>query len=156
MGWGQFPTDYGTTSGGIILRYNGTNWTREESGTAEHLYSVWISESGLSAYAVGSSGTILHHDGSSWSGQVSGTGADLVTIWGNSASDLYVAGLDVTVLHSNGAKWSWSSISPGITRSPLTGIWGNSCADFYAVGGGVIPRWNGVGWQQPYLGACHR
>jgi hypothetical protein len=57
---------------GEILYFDGVSFTRQASGTLEHLFDVWgFGHSDV--WAVGSDGTILHNDGGGWGSEVSGT-----------------------------------------------------------------------------------
>jgi len=53
-------------SNGVILRWNGSRWSREESGTSAFLTAVWAA-SPSEVFAVGGAWTWVHYDGSRWS-----------------------------------------------------------------------------------------
>jgi hypothetical protein len=85
---------------GVILHFNGTDWTLMESGTSEWLYGIWGSDP-CHLFAVGSSGTILHYDGNSWAPMVTPdfATATLFDIWGSSPNDVYAVGDGGAILH---------------------------------------------------------
>jgi photosystem II stability/assembly factor-like uncharacterized protein len=56
--WGRSPSEvWAVGSGGVILRYDGSSWVEERSGTGYALNDVWGDGSRL--WAVGERGTIL-------------------------------------------------------------------------------------------------
>ena len=85
--WGTSASNvYAVGADGVILRYNGSSWLVQNSGTTAHLYGVWGSSSS-SVYAVGLYGTILNstNSGSSWP-SVS-TGINTIQNW-NAVTDI--------------------------------------------------------------------
>lgn len=138
--WGSSAPDdvYAVGENGTILHYGGSEWSKMNSMTIEHLYAIW-GTSGENIYAVGAAGTILHYNGVLWSDEIqSGTTNNLRAIWGNGADDIYVVGDKGTILHYDGLNWS--SMDSG-TTAWLLGVWGTSDKNLYAVGG----YYDGVG-----------
>jgi len=156
--WGSSPSDVyavGTvhyaddpSDRGLILRYDGSQWTSVLDERHLKLGAVWGS-SARDVYAVGYTqvpsgdydldntfsgpGAIRHFDGSSWSAVQSPTSAPLHAIWGSSASDIYVlaaVGGPGHLWHFNGVDWTQLNVGGGV----LTDIWGSSANDVYAVG----------------------
>lgn len=136
---------------GLILRYNGSQWTDMNSGTGSFLASVWGS-SASSFYAVGETGTILQYSGGTWNAVASGSSADLGGVWGSSSSDVFAVGSEWgsdstshgVILHRAGGAWG----PMGIGATPaLLGICGSSASNVFAVGdGGTILHFNGSSW----------
>ena len=83
--------------GGTILKWNGSAWSPQSSGTAEHLVGVWGSDAS-NVWAVGFNGTILKWNGSAWSPQSSGTTEHLYGVWGSDASNVWVVGTNGTIV----------------------------------------------------------
>ena len=126
-----------------IWQYDGSAWTRMDSGTAEGLYGVWGSTSD-NFFAVGNNGTILHYNGSGWTTMSSDTGELLYDVWGSSATDVFAVGASGAIVHYDGN--TWSAMSSGATEK-LEGIWGNSATDVFAVGDkGTILHYEGNSW----------
>jgi hypothetical protein len=148
--WGTSATNVfvvGVTSAvavaSSIWQYDGSAWTRMDSGTAEGLYGVWGSTSD-NFFAVGDNGTILHYDGSGWTAMSSDTGERLYDVWGSSATDVFAVGVSGAIVHFDGN--TWSAMSSGATEK-LEGIWGNSATDVFAVGDkGTILHYDGNSW----------
>ena len=58
--WGTSPTDiYVAGAGGTVLHYDGTKWSRKETGTGVNLLNVF--GVGNDVYVSGFSGAILHY-----------------------------------------------------------------------------------------------
>jgi len=72
---------YAVGTSGTILRFDGVSWSDMDSGTNEHLSSVWAN-SPMNIITTGYSGTILRFDGVSWSEMNSGTNYNLYAISG--------------------------------------------------------------------------
>jgi hypothetical protein len=90
--WGTSSTDaYAVGWSGVILHWDGTDWTEMTSGTSVTLNGVW-GTSPSDVYAVGDSGTILHYDGSGWGEMQSGISTNLYAVWGTSSGDVYAVG----------------------------------------------------------------
>jgi hypothetical protein len=132
--------------GGFIVRFNGTDWTPEASGTTQRLQAVWGPAPGTTApvFAVGDGGTILYYDGSAWQPQTSGTTQPLYAIWGTSINDVFAAGGGGTILHYDGTSWLAQSSPVG---SSLRGVWGSSANSVFVVGDDdTILHYDGSTW----------
>ena len=128
---------------GTILRYDGSKWKAQWSGTNSHLFGVWGS-SASDVHVVGQGGTIAHYDGKRWTQQSSGVKQWLYAVWGTSASNVVAAGTSGTVLRFDGK--SWSKMASG-TKSHLYGLWGSSASDVHAVGADLATlHYDGKQW----------
>ena len=83
--------------GGVVLKWNGANWSPVQSWTTDDLNAVW-GRSATDIWAVGDSGTVIHWDGSHWIPVESGVTANLYSVWGSGPFDVWVGGSDV-LLH---------------------------------------------------------
>jgi hypothetical protein len=137
--------------GGVIVHFDGVQWSTMQSNTTQNLRSVWVA-SPTDAFAVGEGGTILRYNGTTWSPMTSPTSVALVDVWGTSANDVFAVGgkfdladpSQATILHFNGSAWSVMT-HPAINR--LNAVWGTSSSDVFAAGvGGAILRYNGSTW----------
>jgi hypothetical protein len=140
--WVTSPTNaWAFGDGGVILRWNGTEWRGVPSGTTANLTGVWGS-SANDIWAVGPRGTILRWNGTSWAPVPSGTLNNLTAAWGSSATDVWAVGGEIR--RWNGTSWT---ASPTPVSARLWGVWGSSSSDVWAVGSaGTILRWNGSIW----------
>lgn len=69
--WGTAEDDiWAVGATGVILHYDGTEWTEQTSPTTNALYDVWATAPD-EAWAVGASQTLLRWDGTSWTQLVS-------------------------------------------------------------------------------------
>jgi len=66
---------------GRVVRFNGSTWTEEASGTEADFRAVW-GASAVDTYAVGESGLLMHYDGASWSPINTGVVQTIWGIWG--------------------------------------------------------------------------
>ena len=86
--WASSPQDVFTVgAGGRVLRYDGTQWITQRSGTTHTLQGIWGSGPN-DVFAVGREGTILHYDGTSWKAQASGTKLALAAVWGSGPANV--------------------------------------------------------------------
>ncbi|MBU0674245.1 MAG: FG-GAP repeat protein [Proteobacteria bacterium] len=128
---------------GIILQYNGIEWSAMASGTTATLFGVWGSSTG-DFFAVGTGGTIIHDDGTSWSAMASATTEDLRGVWGSGGANVYAVGANGTILQYDGT--TWSAMVSGVTTS-LNAVWGSAATDLFAVGAnGTILHYDGTDW----------
>lgn len=156
--WGGASNDvFAVGFGGLIAHYDGSVWTRMESGTSADLEEIWGSASD-DVYAVGEGGAILHFDGEAWSQMVSGTTGYLNDVWGSSPTDIWAVGeveleKDHVILHYDGVEWSVVRTGEG----GLLGVHGAAANDIYAVGGlrneddsvkGVALHYDGTSWTE--------
>jgi hypothetical protein len=133
--WARSPADiYAVGSAGEILKLDGSDAIRMESGTARNLFGV--GGAGDAVFVVGEGGTILRLVGDRWVASESGTTATLRAVWGSSASNVYAVGDGGTILRFDGRRWS--SMSSG-TRLRLNSVWGTADGTVFGAGeAGVI------------------
>lgn len=96
--WGTDATHvWAVGDAGVIVSWNGSAWSPQESGTMFSLYGIW-GTSPTDIYAAGAGGTVLHYDGTKWSRKETGTGVNLVNVFGI-GNDVYVSGFSGALLH---------------------------------------------------------
>ena len=139
-------TAFAVGTGGEILRYNGSAWTKLTSGSSEVLMSV-SGTSTSNVAAVGTFGTILRFDGTQWTRVAAGSATgDLFGIVGSSANGgrMYLA-TDDGLLQLNGSSVTPMSTpyAPRLFAVALDGA-GNLVA-----GGqrGLVMRTPGSSWE---------
>ena len=143
--WGSSASNvFAVGDSGVVLRYNGTAWTRMTTGTTAQLNDVW--GSGPSdVYAATATGRLLRFNGTAWS-FVSGVQAPgaLRAVWGSAANNVYAVGDGGMMMRYNGSSWSRVRLP---TRDVLYAVWGTGASNVYAAGGGgALYRWNGTAW----------
>ncbi len=110
--WQSGSEIFAVGASGTIMHYDGTVWTKMDSGTTEKLYGVWgITVNNV--FAVGDNGTILQYNGSVWSSMTSSTSVDLYGVWGSAADAVYAVGLSGTIVTYNGSNWSTMTTPSG-------------------------------------------
>ena len=143
--WGASPTDVWLVgSGGLMLRGNGTTFTRVTSPLPG---GTWLEVWGLSAsevYITGDAGRIVRWNGRTFDILPSGVTDELWGIWGPNSTTLFAVGNNGTVLRWDGQLWRRLSVP---SAAPLFDVWGTSAGNVFAVGvEGVILRFDGVSW----------
>jgi len=173
-GWavGETGSATGTKTKTLILRWNGTSWSRVPSPTpagGATLYGVSVT-SARSAWAVGwayrgGKTLILHWNGSAWSRVPSPTpagGALLTGVAAPSASSAWAIGwvfgnpkAKTLILHWNGSAWSRVPSPTPAGGAQLNDVAAPSASSAWAVGCSacrshqsktLIVHWNGTAW----------
>ncbi|MBL0937932.1 MAG: Ig-like domain-containing protein [Gemmatimonadaceae bacterium] len=128
---------------GAILRFNGSNWQRDERPTQLVLRGIW--SGGGQHVIVGERGTILRSSGPAWAPQASGTQRFLRSVWGSDLTNIFAVGDSGTVLRFDGGRWTPMSVP---TPSRLRAVWGISANYVLAVGDtGTALRYDGTTWR---------
>ena len=127
---------------GVIVRFDGTQWSSMQSGTTRALYGVFVESIG-SAFAVGANGTALRLNLSTWTSTTTGTAEALNGVWFSNGT-AFAVGTVGTALRFNGT--AWSALSPP-TRESLNAVSATSPTNVVAVGSyGTILRFDGTSW----------
>ncbi len=140
---------------GLILRWNGTNWSRFATPTNYDLRSV-SALSETDGWAVGAGGVILRWNGAAWSMFPTPAQANLFGVAMLSPTDGWAAGENGVLLHWDGSIWAPVAV-PGIANPLLTVFFAvdfASATEGWLVGQeqddfgahAVTLRWNGVAW----------
>jgi hypothetical protein len=133
---------------GVIVHWDGSRWTVQQSGVCESLHDVW--GSGDLVYAVGDRGVILRWDGTSWEQQESHTSASLRGLWGSGPADIHAVGARGTILRFDGASWNRQQSR---TAVGLYSVWGSGPEDVYAAGQRTtILHFDGSTWSRQHRG----
>lgn len=142
--WGTSPDDVWAVGGPaqvvpdgveregfVVLRFDGTAWTRVEidaladkpASQGTNLFKVWGANAD-DVFIVGDSGLALHYDGQTWTEQSTGANDPLFTVVGRSADDVYaVGGLVAPVMvHWDGTAWSMVDLPP-LPPEVMQGVW---------------------------------
>lgn len=151
--WGTGPNQvFAAGFFGRLMRYEGTEWTADESPTEEFLWDVWGS-SGTDVWAVGDWGTIVHWNGTDWQTMDSGLEVDececvpsLYGVWASGPNDAWAVGDNGVIVHYDGTQWVPGDTMPVMA---LYSVWGTGPDDVFAVGdeGGIF-HYDGTSWTQ--------
>lgn len=145
--WGSgFDDVYAVGMDGVILHYNGTDWSVMDSGVTWTLTSIWGTGPD-NVYAAGWDASLLHYDGLTWNRIPADAfwGRWVTALWGTDDDDM-LAAVEDTVFRYNGTGWS-EEISN--TEGHIRAIWGTDPCNVFAVGdGGVILHYDGSGWTE--------
>jgi len=135
--WGTAANDvYAVGYGGIILHYDGTNWSGMTSGTTATLTAIWGTSS-TNVFAVGYdyaiagglgtyTGKILRYNGNSWSTMATFPNIEFTGV-GGVGSYVYACGQDHTI--GRGViylkeGWDWTRKYASDTAHSYHDIWG--------------------------------
>jgi hypothetical protein len=159
--WGPSADDVyavgGTPAEGLIMHFDGTAWTKVDTGLSFPLLNWCYGFGSDDITFVGTFGTVLHFDGAIFTKESTPTDQDLWGVWGSAPNDLWSVGgrgsaeNQATILHYDGTEWTASS-TPALTRENVFAyfkVWGAAADDIYAVGQrGVVVHWDGARWSE--------
>lgn len=141
--------------GPYIVHYDGSGWTRLDSGASGDLWWISVTPIDGSFYTVGAGGLILQLDpvGKTFTRHATPATPTLFGIWGAAADNLWAVGGDDqsqgVLWHYDGKTWSAVDVSGLIPDGvpTLYKVWGRSASDVYVVGDiGTILHYDGVQW----------
>lgn len=145
-------------TGGLVLRYDGTGWSRVENADLHDLWWVQAMDGGVT-YAAGAGGTVLRDDGDGFVRlDTHGLGAQtLYGLWGSAPDDVWTvggfAGRDGFLWHYDGAAWTDVPLPDDVPRGEdgaapaLFKVWGRAADDVWAVGtAGTVLHYDGSAW----------
>jgi photosystem II stability/assembly factor-like uncharacterized protein len=128
---------------GLILFWDGTEWTEQESNTSDDLFALYILDAN-NAWAAGEDGTLLYSDGTSWTEQASGTSEDINDLFFLDATNGWAVAGGGEISFFNGTEWSLQN-SP--TTKDLFVIDFMDMNNGWAAGkSGTIIYYNGTEW----------
>ncbi|MDH3215568.1 MAG: hypothetical protein OEN01_04645 [Candidatus Krumholzibacteria bacterium] len=131
---------YAVGDGGVLVVYNGNNWSRVNANTSKDLKAVWALATN-NIYTVGAEGTIIRFNGNQWSSQTVPTTENLHGLWAV-PGNIYAVGDNGTMVRSGGSDWQ---IIDSGTSQDLKAIWGSTANDIFAVGAsGAILHFDGT------------
>jgi hypothetical protein len=146
---------------GLIVRWDGTSWKAQRSGTGQPLVSVWGSDPNT-AWALGNdpkmySAAFYRWDGSQWSTVPLAGSASLYALWGSSPNEIWAAGYPM--MKWNGSTWTHDPAAPVYWPKRVFGLDGKRVWTSGSYGelppgakypplqwSGVSSQWNGSGW----------
>ena len=157
--WGSNNKDlYLVGNNGAIVHYNGSEWTKIESGTDLHFYDIYGQQSTSGEYEVfcvaakqlvNTDKKILRiTDNSVTDINVSGIKSSLSGIWFKPGEKYYVVGSGMFSKADINSSQSWESFWEGITQYYTASIDGNDLNDIVVCGAyGELLHYNGNSWK---------
>ncbi|MBN2492963.1 MAG: hypothetical protein JXR96_00125 [Deltaproteobacteria bacterium] len=127
---------------GMVLRWDGTDWSRVDMEVTHRFRSVW----GFSSddVWVGGEGGIYHWNGLTWTRYLEDEAAP-ESIWGAAPDDVWAVGFLSTIHHWDGN--TWSAVGVGTATGAFYSVRGTSSVDVWIVGGrsdqNVAYHWDG-------------
>lgn len=140
----------------LVLRYDGTRWTRLRPGGAASFW--WVTgTSSTDVWMVGEKGRITHYDGRTFVEYPTSTTVTLYGAWAASPTEAYAVGgtaeggkgpQNDVLLHWNGTAWARETLPTEEGRA-LFKVWGRSPTDLFVVGeAGLVWHRTERGWQR--------
>ncbi len=159
--WGTSSNDlFAVGSKGIILHYNGSKWTKMQSGKSYSLQDVW-GFAPNDVYAGGggnaeSYAVLLHYDGSSWKAIVDSSsqtkGQIIQTIWGSSPNNVYYwssFGGSTSGFFNGSVNTGWNMQTIPNDHTVMQHMRGSSANNIFIVGPfSIILHYNGSTWHR--------
>jgi hypothetical protein len=163
--WGTSATDVYTVgadandgTGPQALHFDGTRWTRIDTGAGRG--SLWWVQ-GVSAtqvYMVGSEGTVLRYDptrGTTEHMTTPSRAPTLFGVWGATPSDVWAVGGSTdgntgALWHYDGTAWTAQAAPGGLNdRTIWYKVYGSAANDVSVCGtNGALLHWDGTAWSQ--------
>jgi hypothetical protein len=175
--WGPSASDVFAVGSGIILRYTGGAWVRDEVSPFSKLTAVW-GTSASDVYAA-DEWSILHWNGTQWSEMDTDHLCmyfDLIghdewfacpefrDVWASGPGDVWAVGdtevglfhgdgyerMDYrgVIAHYDGTQW----VADTVADDPLWGVWGSAANDVWAVGDyNSMLHYDGTAWKYRYF-----
>ena len=161
--WGTSDTNVYTVgadardgTGPLAMRFDGTRWTRLDTGLRRGTLWWVYGPSADTIYMVGSGGTVLRHDprtGASTAMPTPDRAATLFGVWGASANDVWAVGgvpssNTGVIWHYDGTAWRAVDAPEGLgARETFFKVWGTAANDVWIVGtNSVTLHWDGARW----------
>lgn len=134
---------YAVGDHGAIVRWDGSRWNLEASGTRADLHGIWGSDP-QHLFVVGAHGVVMTSDGKSWRAQQLQSRPTLLSVSGRDASHVWAVGEDGTIAAWNGVTWTRELSG---TTQRLQGVWASEHGEVWAVGAGFTRlRRKSSGW----------
>jgi hypothetical protein len=164
--WGTSSNNmYFVSDKGVILHFDGTNWTKMESGTTKNLHRIWGTSSNdiwACDYDFSNGQTsLVHYDGAVWStdplsmisaGQTGG----FLSVWGADSSGHHINFTAGSSVYRKTDNSPWTVIdslhNPGkLPDGTFDGMFvcGSKSNDLTVAGSfGLAAHWNGASWRR--------
>ena len=161
--WGSAGDDIwgvGGYTGGIVLHWNGAEWTEDRSVVSIEPQGL-LSADGTAAndiFVSARDGGILHYDGASWQPMEGAVTTSVRALWGRSGQEVYAVGSATNpdgesssaLLRYDGFRWSLESWRPGIDAQDM---WTDAEPPVFVVGGDeILRRFDGAAWATAPVG----
>lgn len=146
--WGSGPSDvFSVGQSGVILHFDGSEWTQQLAGTASDLISLWgTGPNEVVAVGGRATGVIARYDGQAWESAKIGMLPGLNGVWLDAAGEGFAVGVDgITIEIPAGSLEQQNFERPGFPLL-LHGAFGFEDGARFGVGGNLqsSPPWTGV------------
>ncbi len=110
---------------GLILYYDGVEWTISESGTTNNLNDIWFVDA-TNGFTVGDGGVVLHFDGIEWTTSESGITEDLYGVFFTDENTGYAVGADGAIIIYDSGVWTIETTSNSADLFDVYALAGNN------------------------------
>ncbi len=160
--WGSSASDVWMVgaddgSGPVLLHFDGSAWSRVDTGTSGDLWWVWGDGRGH-LFLAGAHGRVVEHDiaaGTFTEHAAADPNLTLFGLWGTSATDIWTVGGNVdglrngAMIHYDGTSWTEVAQPEGDTFRSAFKVWGTGSDDVWVVGtGALITHWDGAAFTE--------
>lgn len=123
---------------GVLLAYDGTTWTAEESGTGEDLVSLWgTAPDNILAVGGRQNGVVAHYDGDGWTSRVLDFVPGLNGVWMRRADIAHVGGVGGTIGTVSIDDLSFTSSNQSLSGLTIHAMFGDDSGHLWAAGGSL-------------------
>ena len=171
--WGTSDTNVFTVgadardgTGPIAMRYDGTRWTRLDTGLRRGTLWWVYGPTPDTVFMVGAGGTIVRHTPSTGASETMATPnntATLFGVWGARADDVWAVGgvpssNTGVIWHYDGRAWTSVEAPDGLgARENFFKVWGTTANDVWIVGSNSVTlHWDGARWSNITVPASAR
>lgn len=162
--WGTSATDVWAVgaddgSGPVLVHFDGTSWSRIDTGTSGDLWWVW-GDGANTLFLSGAGGKVVTMDiaaGTFTEHAAADPNLTLFGLWGTSATDVWTVGGNINgardggIIHFDGTDWTEvAQVAPrGETVRSAFKVWGSAPDDVWVVGtGALVTHWDGSGFTE--------
>ena len=158
---GDLDSAWAVGDNGTVLRWNGTNWQSEASGTNSDLYAVAGNHS-QNTRAVGENGTVIRRRFGNWVGDIQTPANDVTlrSIITSASNEAWASGDNGTLWFANGFGANFTPLDSG-TSDTLNGVIRRDSRNYYSAGdagrlvsdSGRLAATDIDAWQQDSIGS---
>lgn len=141
---------------GVVLHYDGMQWSAVSAGTTQDLYTVWAA--GKNDVWIGGAKTLRHWDGTAWSDATiryndmppPSNRQMIMTIFGTTPQNIWAAGMHSVILHYDGSSWQEDprSQQDDPTHNMFRRLWGMHERHLWLTGTNcLILNFTGANWR---------
>jgi len=150
--WGTGPNDvFAVGQSGVIIHFDGTEWTQQRAGTTEDVISLWgTGPDDIVAVGGRANGLVARWDGERWESQELVGVQGLNGVWVDNDGTAHIVGNQGTIIRVAAGGFDFVE-EDYVSRLVIHGVWGVHGGTRWAVGGSLDlpPPYEGVALVDP-------